>query len=248
MTKKGGSRHLKRLASPAFWPILRKEHSWVVRPSPGPHPLSRSIPLLVLVRDILKLAENAREAKRIIFDGEIIIDGRVRKNYKFPVGLMDIVAIPKINMYLRIVPHAVKYLWYVNITKEEASLKLVRIENKTLVKGDKLQLNLIDGRNIVISRGEASKYKTLDTLLIEVPSQKITQYIPLEVNKLALVIDGRNAGRIGKIIEIQERPGMKRRQYLATLEEPSGHRFQTILDYIMVVGEDKPAVKVIEGV
>jgi len=247
VARKGLSRHLKRLAAPAFWPILKKEYKWVVKPSSGPHPINRSIPLLVLIRDVLKIAENAREAKRVIFDGDVLVDGRVVRGYRFPLGVMDVVAIPKINTYLRIVPHHVKYLWYINIPEGEASLKLVRIENKTLIKGNKVQLNLVDGRNIVVGREEAQKYRTLDTLLIEVPSQTIVQHIPLGLNKVALVIDGRNAGRIGRVVEIQERPGIKRKQYLVTLEESLGHRFQTILDYIMVVGEDRPVIKVTEG-
>ncbi|MEM1644289.1 MAG: 30S ribosomal protein S4e [Ignisphaera sp.] len=247
MAKKGGSSHLKRLAAPAFWPILRKEYKWITKPSPGPHPLERCIPLLVLIRDVLKLAENAREAKKIIFDGEVLIDGRVRRDFKFPVGLMDVVSIPKINMYIRIVPHTIKYLWYISIPKEEANLKLVRIEDKSLVKGNRLQLNLHDGRNILINREDSQKYKTLDGLLIEIPSQRIVQHIPLELNKLAIVINGRNAGRIGKIIEIQEKHGTTRRKFLVTLEEPSGHRFQTILEYVMVIGNDKPVIKVSEG-
>lgn len=248
MAKKGGGRHLKRLAAPAFWPILRKEYKWVVRPSPGPHPIGRCIPLLILVRDVLKLAENAREAKRIIFDGEVLIDGRVRRNYKFPVGPMDIVAIPKANTYIRVVPYPTRYLWYISIPIEESQLKLVRIENKTLVKGGNIQLNLHDGRNVVVSREEAAKYKTLDTLLIELPTQRILQHIPLALNKYAMVIDGRNVGRFGKIVAIEERLGIKRRRLLVTLEDPSGYRFQTILDYIMVVGDDKPVIKLSEGV
>ncbi|MEM1560024.1 MAG: 30S ribosomal protein S4e [Ignisphaera sp.] len=247
MTKKGGSKHLKRLAAPAFWPILKKEYRWVTKPSPGPHPLGRCIPLLILVRDMLKLAENAREAKRIIFDGEVLVDSKVRRNFKLPVGLMDVVSIPRIDVHVRIIPHTIKYLWYVGVPKEEVNLKLVRIENKSLIKGNRLQLNLHDGRNILISREESQKYKTLDGLLIEIPSQKIVQHIPLEVNKLAIVMDGRNAGRIGRIIEIQEKPGMSRRKFLVTLEEASGHRFQTILEYVMVIGDDKPIIKVSEG-
>ncbi|MEM4476331.1 MAG: 30S ribosomal protein S4e, partial [Desulfurococcaceae archaeon] len=37
MGSMGGSKHLKALAAPAFWPILRKEYKWAVKPSPGPH-------------------------------------------------------------------------------------------------------------------------------------------------------------------------------------------------------------------
>lgn len=245
MAGKGRSRHLKSLAAPSFWPVLRKEYRWVVKPSPGPHSLNRCIPLLILIRDVLKVAENAREAKRIVFDGSVYVDGKIRRNYKYPVGLMDIVTIPEANINIRIVPYPVKYLWYVDIQNEETILKLVRIENKTLVKKGDVQLNLHDGRNIVVrkSQGETVSYRTFDTLLIELPSQKIIKHIPFEVGKLAIVIDGRNVGRIGKILSINERTGIKRRYTLITLEDLSGHKFQTILDYVMVVGEDSPLIK-----
>lgn len=35
-------RHLKRIAAPKTWPIKRKEHKWIVRPTPGPHPLKNA--------------------------------------------------------------------------------------------------------------------------------------------------------------------------------------------------------------
>jgi len=82
-----GSRHLKALAAPAFWPILRKEYKWTVKPSPGPHPIERSIPLLIIVRDILKYAKTGREARRLIAEGHFKVDGRVRRNYKYLLDL-----------------------------------------------------------------------------------------------------------------------------------------------------------------
>ncbi|MFX0075991.1 MAG: 30S ribosomal protein S4e, partial [Candidatus Hermodarchaeota archaeon] len=36
MTRKGGSKHLKRLPAPSSWPIHRKEFRWVVKPRSGP--------------------------------------------------------------------------------------------------------------------------------------------------------------------------------------------------------------------
>jgi small subunit ribosomal protein S4e len=250
MAKMGGSRHLKRLAAPWFWPILRKEYKWVVKPSPGPHPLNKCIPLLIVVRDVLGYAKTAREAKYIINSGKVLVDGVVRKDYKFPVGMMDVVSIPEVDLYIRFVPYPTKYLWFIKIPKEEANLKLVRIEDKTAVKGGHIQLNLSDGRNIVVRVSdpskplEASAYSTFDSLLIEVPSQRIIQHIKMGVGKLAIVIDGRNVGRIGKIVNIDVRPGVKRRKAVVTLEDMKGHKFQTILDYIMVIGEEKPVIKV----
>ena len=71
MGKMGGSKHLTRHAAPAFWPILRKEWRWAVKPSPGPHSIERCLPLLIIVRDILGYAKTAREARKIIAQGHI---------------------------------------------------------------------------------------------------------------------------------------------------------------------------------
>jgi len=247
----GESRHLKRLAAPWFWPILRKEYKWVVKPSPGPHPINRSMPLLTVIRDVLGYAKTAKEAKYIIYSGKVLVDGVVRKDYRFPVGIMDVVAIPEIELYTRFIPYPTKYLWFTKIPKEEANLKIVRIEDKVTVKGGHIQLNLLDGRNIVIrvkdpkQPAEATNFATLDSLLIEVPSQQIIQHIKLDIGKIAIVIDGKNVGRIGKIVNMDVKPGLKRRRSVVTLEDMQGHRFQTILDYIMVVGDEKPLLTLV---
>ena len=47
----------------------------------------------------------------------------------------------------------------------------------------------------------------------------------------------------GTIEEIEVIPGKKRRQLLATMDA-QGKRVQTILDYIFVVGNPKPAISV----
>ena len=78
MAKMGSRKHLKRFKSPEHWPIHPKEDTWTVKPSAGPHAIEESLPLLIVVRDILKVADNAREAKIIINNGDILVDGRAR--------------------------------------------------------------------------------------------------------------------------------------------------------------------------
>jgi Ribosomal protein S4E len=86
-------RHQKRIAAPRSWKIERKTAYWTVKPRPGPHPGNRSIPLLLIVRDMLKLADNSKEAKRILNEGNVTVDGKVRKDHKFPVGIFDLLSI-----------------------------------------------------------------------------------------------------------------------------------------------------------
>lgn len=67
------------------------------KPSAGPHKTRESIPLSLIVRNKLRLALNTRETKMVINakEGNIAIDGKVRKNLKYPVGVMDVISLVK---------------------------------------------------------------------------------------------------------------------------------------------------------
>ncbi len=251
MARMGGKKHLKALASPKFWPVLRKEYKWTVKPSPGPHAIDRSIPLLILVRDVLKYAKTAREARRLIVEGHFKVDGRVRRNYKYPVGLMDVVEIVDTGEAYRVVPVPVKIMDLVPIGKEEAGYKVCRIENKTTVKGGHIQLNLHDGRNVLIrvedpkNPVEAAEYKTLGSVKITVPEQKILEYIPLKEDVIAIISGGRNVGRVGRVRNI--RYGIRRYRSIVELEDKHGNRFQTSLTYVFPIGIEEPVITLPEG-
>ncbi|MCS7386267.1 MAG: 30S ribosomal protein S4e [archaeon GB-1867-005] len=245
MGRKGPKRHLKRFPAPAFWPIPRKAYKFAVKPSPGPHPLERCIPLLVVMREILGYAETAREAKRIIKEGHIKVDGIVRKDHKFPVGLMDVIEITKTNEYYRVLPHPQKGLTLHPITQEEASFKLCRIENKTTVKGGHVQLNLHDGRNHLIRVADPKKpvediYKTMDVLKISIPNQDILDHIKFGEGTIAVVIGGKNIGLVGKVVKIER--GFGRLRSVVTLESPKNDIFKTSLTYTFAIGVEEPII------
>jgi small subunit ribosomal protein S4e len=252
MGRKGGKRHLKRKPAPKFWPIHRKEAVFTVRPKPGPHPISRCIPLTLIVRDILRIAKTRREARKIIAQGKIWVDGKVRKEDLFPTGLMDVITIPNMEKAYRVLPSPKGLTLYPIGKKEEVGFKLCRIENKTTVKGGHIQLNLHDGRNVLIrvkdaNHPEEDVFKTLDTLKINLPNQEITEHFKLGEGAPAIIIDGKNIGKFGKIVAIENRPGQKRRNSLVTIEDSNGNRFQTTLDYIFVLGDKQPHISLTEA-
>ena len=59
------------------------------------------------------------------------------------------------------------------VNEKESSLKLCKIKGKNLMKG-KINLNLHDGRNIITDNKEI---KVGDSVLIELPAQKINQHL-----------------------------------------------------------------------
>ena len=57
--------HLKRQNIPKNWPVPKKGSTFIVRAS------SKGIPVLVLLRDVLKIARTRKEIKRAIFEKNI---------------------------------------------------------------------------------------------------------------------------------------------------------------------------------
>jgi len=227
-------RHLRRSVAPWWWPIPRKRSAaggvWTVKPMPGPHSLARSLPLGILIRDVFHYARTMREARMIIGSGKIRVDGRVRRNYKFPVGLMDVIEIVPTGEIYRMVPHPVKFLWPVPISQEEARFKPLRVEGKTAVKGGRLQLHFHDGRNLILPPDEARKYATFDTVLLDLQSNQIVKHVPFRLGVDAVVFDGRNVGSFGRVVEVIW--ALKRRRSTVALQRDS-EVVRTILDYIM---------------
>ncbi len=238
MAKKGGNKKLKRLAAPKTWKISRKEGKWIVKPRPGPHSLETSIPLGVVIRDMLKLAKTMKEVRYILRNGKVKVDGKIRKDYKFPVGFMDTISIPTINKYYRVIYDKLGRIDIVEIPQSEANKKLVRINGKRLVRGGKIQLNLHDGRNILTDN---SSLKPGDTLLISLPDQSIEETVKLEPGKLAYITGGSHSGELGSVVEVI--PGTMTRPALVKLKNDDTE-IVTRKDYVFVVGDENPKVTI----
>jgi len=249
--KKGEPTGLKRKPAPRFWPIHRKEYVWVVKPSPGPHSLENCLPLAIVLRDILGFAKTRKEAKTIVSQGKMQVDARVRREDDFPLGLMDIVSIPDVDKHFRVLPSK-KGLILHPISKEEATFKLCRIENKTTVKNGSNQLNLHDGSNMLVKVADPKNpqedvYKTLDTVKISLPEGQILEHIKMKENDFAIIIGGKNIGKHGKIVEIERAEGKKRRNALAIIEDEKGNRYQTVLNFVFAIGETQPLISLPEA-
>ncbi|MFX1518414.1 MAG: 30S ribosomal protein S4e [Promethearchaeota archaeon] len=245
MARMGAKKHVKRLASPRLWQIRRKETMWAPRTRPGPHPLNKSIPLQIIIRDMLGHAKTIRETKKVLADGNVFVDGIIRKDLRFPVGLMDIIEIKKIDTFYRILPHPTKELILHEIEKEEAKFKLCQITNKVTVKKGNIQLNLHDGRNILLKVQDSTNptediYKTRDVLQLALPNYEIINNLKFEEKAHAIIIGGKNAGLVGRINEIEKRIGYH--ASVVTLENPQGELFETALEYAFPIGDIEPII------
>ncbi len=223
--------HLKRIAMPKSWVIGKKKGlTWIIRPRPGMHSFNEAVPLAVLLRDILKLAETMREVNNILLKKQILVDGKRRTDKKFPVGLMDVVSIPEIKENFRIILDRQGKIDLVKINDVESKIKLCKIIGKTQI-GKKVQLNLSDGRNLLVDK---DTYKIKDTVVIEIPEQKIKDHIKFEKNAVVYITSGKQVGKVGHLKEIKEKT--------AIINTKDGE-FETLKDYCFVIGKEKPLIK-----
>lgn len=246
MARRGQKKHLKRLPAPRHWPIKRKHGKFAPRAIPGPHPKEQCLTLALVLREVLGHAENMHEVKAILSTGQVFVDGRPRKDPRFPVGMMDVIEIRSSGERYRLVPKRRGGLRLVPIDEKEISFKLSRIEAKQVVSGGKIQLSLHDGRTLLLPEGsKPSDYNTLDTLMISLPDQSLMESISLESNAFAIVTQGRNVGIDGKVVNVEKRVGPH--ASTVTLEDSSGTRFQTALEYVFVLGKGTPKISLGES-
>ncbi len=225
-----GNHHITRLAAPKTWHTKRKGLVFITKPSPGPHGLGAGIPMSVLLKELLGYSGTTREAKKILNSGEVKIDGKPRTDFRFPVGVFDTVEFSRINDYFRVILNKKGKIQLIKIKKEEASVKPCKITGKRLLNG-KLQLNLYDGKNIIVS---SKDYKVGDTVLLSLPEQKISKHLKLDKNSTIILTGGKHAGETGNIEDVA---GSK-----IIYKDHKGDLVETSKEYAFVIGDKKPLI------
>ncbi|MBI2135645.1 30S ribosomal protein S4e [Candidatus Woesearchaeota archaeon] len=225
--------HMKRLAAPKSWAVHRKLTAYITKPRPGAHSYKLGMPLNVVIKELLKLANTSREVKEIIKTG-VSIDGKKVIDERSIIGFMDVLSFIHSKEAYRILLNNNGFITPVKIEASESKIKLSKIIGKNLVNG-KTQLNLNDGRNLLVDK---DGYRCGDILLIEIPNQKILEKIPLEKGSKIYLMGGKH---IGEIHTAETITGEK-----ISLRSKDGSVFETLKKYAFAVGKDKVALSSVE--
>jgi small subunit ribosomal protein S4e len=224
-------KHLKRLNTPTTWNIKRKENKYIKRPYPGAHSFNDGMPLSIFLKDLLNFAKTNKEVKNILNKQEVLIDGIKRKDSKFIVGLMDVISLPYLKENFRVILNKKGKLDIIKINESESKLKICKIIGKSVCEG-KLQINLFDGRNILAEKKDC---KVGDSVLVELPEQKIKEIIKLENGSMVLIVDGKKSGKIAVIEDIKDN--------IMKCRDDEGS-FETSKAYAFAIGTDKSLIKI----
>jgi len=225
--------HRKRLSAPEQYPIERKDNTYVIA-GRGPHTEEQGIPLAVLLRDVLGYADTVSETKEILQERNVQVNGRVQTDPQFTVGFMDVISIDRIDKDFRVLVNE-QGLVFIEIDDSEQTL--YRVQDKTTLQGGQTQLNLDGGENIITDED----IDTQGSLLIDLEDRDIQQELPLAEGSIVYITGGQHVGEIATIQDVNiVRGSQSNRVNLANDDS----EFETIVDYVYVIGEDESEVAI----
>ncbi len=217
-------RHLKRNVAPKSWHIARKEEKYIKRPLPR----GIDVSLGLTINECIKLtgfARNAREVKRILNKSLVLVNNKVRKEIKYLVGLFDVISIPSVDKYYRLIIDKKGMLRLREINKEESHLRILPITGKKLIKNGKFQVSLMDGTTFQMDKADMN---VGDSLLINMKDNK-TEAIKLEKGANVFLYKGKHAGQIGEVDHIEENN--------LVYKNKEGKKNLTVKNYGIVLGK-----------
>ncbi len=231
--------HLKRLNAPDSWHIAKKTTTFITKTAPGPHN-ANAMPIAVWLRDHMGFARNLKEVKQILNQNDVIINGKACRDPKMGIGIFDIIAIPKMGKYYRLLRGKNGRHLAVEIDAESAQSRLCKIQNKTVITGGRVQLNLRYGANLIAD----NTYKANDSIVVSLKPEdrfKIIGHFPFAVGNMAMITGGKHSGKVARIMEIIKTPGSVPNKIILE-DEVTKTQFDTIAPYIYMVGTKTPAI------
>ncbi len=221
--------HLKRLTAPSSWSLKKKATTFIATPMPGPHKKRTSLTLNMVLKEMLKLAKTTREVKRILHEGKILVDNKVRREYRFPVGVMDTITIPSLNASY-IILYTEKGKFMLKKLSTNSQEKICKITGKHTLPKKRVQVNLYDGNNILVDK---DTYKTGDSVILS--KGKINRHLKLEKGAMVYLIGGKHIGKTGKLLEIKKFKGIENDRIIMQTKEG---KIETLKDYAFVIEKE----------
>lgn len=194
------AQHMKRIATPRSWPLHRKENTFVAVPK-GSQKDEYALSVGAVFKEILGIAKTTKEVRYILYNKEVLVNGRKILSEKAKFGLFDVLAIPETKQYFTMVLNTRGKLDVKELSDKEASTKLTKIVGKTYLPGKKVQLNLFEGSNITVDK---DTYKVGDALVVSLPKYEIKEHIKLENGVSTFLLSGQHIAKVVKVGAIKE--------------------------------------------
>jgi small subunit ribosomal protein S4e len=203
------------------------------RPRTGPHKLRECLPLQLVLRNRLKYALSGRECDILLGDkdNQVMVDNKVRRDKKYPVGLMDVVSIPKTKDLYRMLYDVKGRFTLTKIKEKEADFKLCKVKRRVMGQNKIPYLITHDARCL---RYPDPAITVNDVVKVNFKTGKVEETYTLDIGNNVLVTGGANRGRVGIIVN---RTRLQGAFDMIAVKDKSGHSFNTRIDNCFVIGK-----------
>lgn len=232
---RGPKKHLKRMFAPSKWCLDKLAGVYATRPNCGPHKLRECIPMSVLLRQRLKYAVTNQECIKICKDKEglIKVDGKIRRDHKYPLGFQDVIEVAKTGENFRMLYDVKGRFQAHRIDDKEAKFKLCKVTRKVLGKNKVPYIITHDGRTIRYPHPEIHKN---DTVKVNLATHEIEGIVQFDNGATVFVTGGNNIGRVGILQHVEKHQGS---YDIAHVKDSHGNSFATRLNNIFIIGDGK---------
>jgi len=188
--------HQKRITIAKTWFVPRMTSKYIAFSMSD---MEKSLPLIVAMRDILKLVKIKKELKLLLNSKQIFVNGKIVRETNYPVHLFDSLSMPAVGKFYRTILKD-KKISFKEISEKESAERAYKVIGKKILSGKRIQINLSEGKNIISSE----KINTGDFIVLDNLKNKIKSIKQLKEGEEVIITAGKHIGKTGKIKKIEE--------------------------------------------
>ena len=164
------------------------------------------------------------------------IDNKIRRDSKFPVGVMDVLTVVKTNENYRMLYDVKGRFTLVPIKDAEAKFKLCKVKTKAVGPNKIPYIVTHDARTIRFPHPEINEG---DTIKYDLEKSQVVTWYKNESGKLVYITGGNNIGRVGVLTHIEHHQGSFD---IAHIRDANGKTFSTRKGNVFIIGDKKPQI------
>lgn len=185
----------------------------------------------------------AKEVTLVVMDkdGGFKVDNKIRRDARFPIGVMDVLSVAKTNEHYRMLYDVKGRFTLTPIKADEAKFKLLKVKAKAVGPNKIPYIVTHDGRTIRFPHPEIDQG---DTLKFDLEAGTISAWFKNEPGKLVYLTGGNNIGRVGTLMHVERHLGSFD---IAHIRDANGKTFATRNENVFVLGDKKSSISLPEG-
>ena len=174
-------------------------------------------------------------------EGGFKVDGKIRRDRKFPVGVMDVLNVVKTNENYRLLFDIKGRFTLVKIDKGEAKMNLMKVHKKATGPNQIPYIVTHDGRTIRFPHPDINEG---DTIKYDTEKGQVISWIRNEPGNLCFITGGNNIGRVGQLLHVERHLGSFD---IVHVKDANGKSFATRKNNVFIIGNKKSEITLPEG-